>query len=260
MKTPILHFSGLSTGYTAGRQHYVVAQGLTASLPSASLTALIGSNGAGKSTLLRTLAGLQPQLQGEILWMGKNMKEYTSKELAKTISVVLTTRNVSEALTVADTVALGRLPFTGLSARLSQADRDIVQQAMEEMHVAEWQQRKLSSLSDGERQRVMIAKALAQQTPVIMLDEPTAFLDFPGKVSLLRLLAKLAKEKGKAILFSTHDLELTFQLSQSIWLLSKASLLEGSPKEMAKSGALSEAFSTRDVHFDAEEMRFQFND
>ena len=204
MKSPVLSISNLSTGYRGK----VVAKGLTAQLLPASLTALVGPNGAGKSTLLRTLAALQPALAGEVRWQGRALAEYNASELARLVAVVLTARTESESLTVEDVVALGRLPYTGLSGRLTSADRALVEDAMAQMGVGDWRKRRVQTLSDGERQRVMIAKALAQQTPVIMLDEPTAFLDFPGKVALLRLLGRLSSVHGKTILFSTHDLEL----------------------------------------------------
>ena len=176
MKSPVLSISNLSTGYRGK----VVAKGLTAQLLPASLTALVGPNGAGKSTLLRTLAALQPALAGEVRWQGRALAEYNASELARLVAVVLTARTESESLTVEDVVALGRLPYTGLSGRLTSADRALVEDAMAQMGVGNWRKRRVQTLSDGERQRVMIAKALAQQTPVIMLDEPTAFLDFPG--------------------------------------------------------------------------------
>ena len=216
MKSPVLSISNLSTGYRGK----VVAQGLTAQLLPASLTALVGPNGAGKSTLLRTLAALQPALAGEVRWQGRALAEYNASELARLVAVVLTARTESESLTVEDVVALGRLPYTGLSGRLTSADRALVEDAMAQMGVGNWRKRRVQTLSDGERQRVMIAKALAQQTPVIMLDEPTAFLDFPGKVALLRLLERLSSVHGKTILFSTHDLELALQLACRLWVLS----------------------------------------
>lgn len=252
MKSPVLSISNLSTGYRGK----VVAQGLTAQLLPASLTALVGPNGAGKSTLLRTLAALQPALAGEVRWQGRALAEYNASELARLVAVVLTARTESESLTVEEVVALGRLPYTGLSGRLTSADRALVEDAMAQMGVGNWRKRRVQTLSDGERQRVMIAKALAQQTPVIMLDEPTAFLDFPGKVALLRLLERLSSVHGKTILFSTHDLELALQLACRLWVLSADGLTEGPPQALAADGTIARLFAGDGVAFNAAQMRF----
>lgn len=259
MKMPTLSLTDLSTGYRSGHKRLVVANGLNASLPPASLTAIIGGNGTGKSTLMRTLAGLQPALGGEIRWMGHLLGDYEPMELAKTVALVLTRRAESEMLTVQDVVSMGRVPYTDYSGRLKAADRTAVAQAMAQMGIEAWAGRRLTTLSDGERQRVMIAKALAQQTPAIMLDEPTAFLDFAGKAALLKLLESLAREHGKTILFSTHDLELTFQLVRRLWVVSKDGLTEGSPQELAADGTLSSVFAGNGISFDAAQMRFSIN-
>ena len=247
MKPPVLSISNLSTGYRGK----VVAKGLTAQLLPASLTALVGPNGAGKSTLLRTLAALQPALAGEVRWQGRALAEYNASELARLVAVVLTARTESESLTVEDV-----LPYTGLSGRLTSADRALVEEAMAQMGVGNWRKRRVQTLSDGERQRVMIAKALAQQTPVIMLDEPTAFLDFPGKVALLRLLERLSSVYGKTILFSTHDLELALQLACRLWVLSADGLTEGPPQALAADGTIARLFAGDGVAFNAAQMRF----
>lgn len=252
----ILTLNSLTTGYGSRRQRYVVARELTATLPAGSFTAIIGTNGAGKSTLLRTLAGLQPALAGEVLWLGKSLTDYSRRELSRTLAVVLTERTLGEGLTAREVVEMGRMPYTGFDGRLSEDDRKKVDEAMELTGVAALAGRGMNSLSDGERQRVMIAKALAQQTPVILLDEPTAFLDFPSKVSLLRLLANLAHEHGKTILLSTHDLELTFQIAGQLWLLSPDGLVEGTPRELADKGILAKFFHAEGLTFDSQRLRF----
>ena len=256
MNTEILTLNSLTTGYGSRRQRYVVARELTASLPAGSFTALIGTNGSGKSTLLRTLAGLQPALEGEVRWLGKPLNGYSRRELSQTLAVVLTGRNLGEGLTAREVVEMGRMPYTGFDGRMNDEDRNIVTEAMALTGVTELSRRAMNSLSDGERQRVMIAKALAQQTPVILLDEPTAFLDFPSKVTLLRLLSRLAKEHGKTILMSTHDLELTFQIVGLLWLLSPEGLVEGSPRELADNGMLEQFFHTEGLTFDRDLLRF----
>ena len=256
MNDPILRIHSLTTGYRGHRQSYPVASRLTASLSAGSFTALIGVNGCGKSTLLRTLAGLQPALEGEVVWLGKALKEYSQKELARTLAVVLTEKSVGEGLTVQEVVEMGRMPYTGISGRLSASDTALVEDAMRLTEILRLRERFVGSLSDGERQRVMIAKALAQQTPVILLDEPTAFLDFPSKVGLLRLLKALALHHGKTILLSTHDLELTFQIAEQLWLLSPDGLTEGSPRQLADSGSLEQFFHVDGLVFDTDRLRF----
>ncbi len=246
----------LSTGYGPRRQRRIVARGLTATLAAGSFTALIGTNGAGKSTLLRTLAGLQPALEGEVSWCGKPLTAYSRRALSRMLAVVLTDRNAGDGLTVSELVEMGRMPYTGFDGRLTEADRAIAAQAMAQTGVAPLAARTVGSLSDGERQRVMIAKALAQQTPAILLDEPTAFLDFPSKVSLLRLLRRLAEEEGKTILLSTHDLELALQIAGRVWLLSSDGLTEGTPSQLAAEGALERFFRCEGLEFDRSHLRF----
>lgn len=246
----------LSTGYGPRRQRRIVARGLTATLAAGSFTALIGTNGAGKSTLLRTLAGLQPALEGEVSWCGKPLAAYSRRVLSRMLAVVLTDRNAGDGLTVSELVEMGRMPYTGFDGRLTEADRAIAAQAMAQTGVAPLAARTVGSLSDGERQRVMIAKALAQQTPAILLDEPTAFLDFPSKVSLLRLLRRLAEEEGKTILLSTHDLELALQIAGRVWLLSSDGLTEGTPSQLAAEGALERFFRCEGLEFDRSHLRF----
>lgn len=256
MENPVLRIGRLVTGYAAGRHRTVIAQGLSASLAEASVTALIGPNGAGKSTLLRTVASLQPALGGDISWLGRPLADYSVRELARVIAVVLTTRPAAEGLTARQVVELGRLPYTGFGGRLTEKDHAVVDDVMSLTETAAFAPRPLASLSDGERQRVMIAKALAQQTPAILLDEPTAFLDFPGKVGLLRLLCDLAQRCGKTILLSTHDLELTFQMVGRLWLLSSEGIIEGTPRELAGNGSLGHFFTAPGVSFDAAALKF----
>lgn len=236
----MLHLEQLSIGY-GGK---VIAHDLTAVVPSGSVTALVGSNGCGKSTLLRTIAGLQPALGGNV----------TPRPSARQMAVVLTDHIDVPAMSVADVVALGRLPHTGLTARLTADDYAAMNRAMEMAGIAPLATRRLSQLSDGERQRAMIARAIAQDTPIIILDEPTAFLDFPAKVETLRLLCRLAHDEGKSILLSTHDLEITFQQADRLWLLAGGSLTEGTPSALAASGAIAALFPH--LGFDSNTLRF----
>lgn len=256
MSEPLLRLSALTTGYRTGRTARVVSAGLSATLPCAGVTALIGVNGAGKSTLLRTLAGLQRPLAGTALWQGRRLADCPPGLLARTVAVVLTARPDCLALTAREVAAMGRMPYTGLGGRLSAADRAVVDEALELAGATPLAGRSLGTLSDGERQRVMIAKALAQQTPAILLDEPTAFLDFPAKVQTLRLLARLARRQGKAVLYSTHDLELAFRLTERLWVLSPDGLAEGTPAALAADGTIGRLFSAGGLRFHADTLRF----
>ncbi|MGN1259695.1 MAG: ABC transporter ATP-binding protein, partial [Alloprevotella sp.] len=219
MKTELLHICDLSTGYGKAGRHQPVAAGLNGSLPRATLTALIGPNGAGKSTLLRTLAGLQPALAGQVELDGQPLAAYTPRALARTVGIVLTKRVEALHLSVRQVVEAGRMPYTGLTGRLTSADTHAVEHAMELTRTTGFADRMIHTLSDGERQRVMIAKALAQDTPLILLDEPTAFLDVRGKVELLELLRQLVRSCGRTILLSSHDVELMLAHADRLWLL-----------------------------------------
>ncbi|MCI5508338.1 MAG: ABC transporter ATP-binding protein [Bacteroidales bacterium] len=223
---PSLAFHALTTGYCHGSRQSIVGRGLEGSLPRGTLTVLLGTNGAGKSTLLRTLAGLQPPLAGDIFWEGNSLASLTPEERAKRLSIVLTVRPETGNLTVREVVALGRLPHRqGLwGSRNAAADAEAVERAMRLTTTSAWSERPVSRLSDGERQRVFIAKALAQETPLILLDEPTAFLDYPSRVQFFNLLKRLTNEMGKTILLSSHDVELAAAHADRILLLSKESL------------------------------------
>lgn len=223
---PSLAFHALTTGYCHGTRQSIVGRGLEGSLPRGTLTALLGTNGAGKSTLLRTLAGLQPPLAGDIFWEGNSLASLTPEERAKRLSIVLTVRPETGNLTVREVVALGRLPHRqGLwGSRNAATDAEAVERAMQLTTTSAWSERPVSRLSDGERQRVFIAKALAQETPLILLDEPTAFLDYPSRVQFFNLLKRLTNEMGKTVLLSSHDVELAAAHADRILLLSKESL------------------------------------
>lgn len=254
----ILTIENLSVGYGTGRKCHVVGSRLNASLPPASLTALIGSNGAGKSTLLRTLSGFLPPLEGVVRWKDFPDARPSQQQLARLLAIVLTARIESDFLSAREVVESGRAPYTPFDGRLSQHDHDVVNEALrltESDHLAS---RRLHQLSDGERQRVMIAKALAQETPVILLDEPTAFLDFAGKIKTMRLLQSLAHDKGKTILISTHDLEPAFHIADRLWLLSPTAITEGTPRTLADEGVLQQFFCADGMNFNSEALRFTF--
>jgi iron complex transport system ATP-binding protein len=251
-----LKIESLSTGYTSGGKAHPISNHISAHLPQSSLTALVGVNGAGKSTLLRTLSGLQPALSGEIFIEGKNLSDYTSQELAQTLSVVLTQRVEVEYLSAREVVEMGRMPYTSLTGRLSAEDKEKVESAMRLTNTLRLANKSIDQLSDGERGRVMIAKALAQDARIMLLDEPTAFLDFPSKVEMLRLLTTLAHERGLSILLSIHDLELALQFADHLWLMSEEGITQGTPQTLAQSGELSRHFSVPGITLDPDTLRF----
>lgn len=201
---------------TVGYRGHRVVEDISLSLPCGRLVCLLGPNGAGKSTLLRTLCGFQPPIAGTVTISGSDITTMSAAEVARLVSVVLTDRPPTPSLTAAEMVGMGRAPYTGFWGRLSDDDRRLVSEAMTTVGIAPLATRHMGQLSDGERQKVMIAKALAQHTPVIVLDEPTAFLDYPSKVAVMKTLARLAHDESKTILMSTHDLELAAQLGDEL--------------------------------------------
>ena len=205
--------SHLSVGYKVG--HAVVSD-INLTLQSGKLASLIGANGVGKSTLLKTLTGFLPKLEGSLLLDGKDISEFSQRALAQQISIVLTQKPDVQNLTVEEIVGLGRSPYTGFFGKLHANDQQIVDESIIAVGIEKLKNRMIQTLSDGERQKVMIAKALAQQTPVIFLDEPTAFLDFSSKVETFQLLQRMAHEMGKLVLLSTHDLELAVRFSDTL--------------------------------------------
>lgn len=242
-----------------GYQGHKVAGPMTNRLRAGELCCLLGANGAGKSTLLRTLAAFQPPLEGEIWIDGRNITEISPRQLSTMIGIVLTERIKMGGITVRDMVAMGRSPYTNFWGRLTDEDNNEVDKAMQQVGITRFANRQISTLSDGERQKVMIAKALAQGTPIILLDEPTAFLDFPSKVEVMLLLGRLAHEMGKSIFLSTHDLDLALQTADRLWLMGKGEgdeglLAVGTPREVASE--LPRFFPSEHLDFDAEALRF----
>ncbi len=245
-----LYIRDLAIGYRRRRGAKVVATGLDASIPGGQLTCLLGRNGVGKSTLLRTLSAFQPPLDGTITLQGRPLADYSVGELSRTVGVVLTERTPLTNLTVREIVGFGRNPYLGFWGRLSRADREIVDQAVAMVGIESLADRMIQTLSDGERQKVMIAKALAQQTPVILLDEPTAFLDFPSKVETMHLLRRLVRETGKTIFLSTHDLELALQTADRLCLMCENELRVGTLDGLSADGTMQGFFADRGIRFD----------
>ncbi|WP_315359428.1 ABC transporter ATP-binding protein [Prevotella nigrescens] len=211
----------LSVGY---KGFSPVVTGINVEIKSGELTCLIGPNGIGKSTLLKTLTGFLPKLGGRLLLDGRDIDLLSQRERAKYINIVLTYKTDVQNLSVAEMVGMGRMPYTGFWGKLNDDDREIVAEAINMVGINHLKDRMVQTLSDGERQKVMIAKALAQQTPIILLDEPTSFLDFPSKVEMLQLLHRLAKETDKVVFLSTHDLELALRIADLLVELDKSGL------------------------------------
>lgn len=250
-----VQLKNLSIGYTTGKTTRQVATGLCGGLYSGELTCLLGPNGVGKSTLLRTLAAFQPPLGGTIAVGDSDLSTMTAHQLSRTIGIVLTEKPDVPGMTAREMVAMGRAPYTGFWGRQDNQDKTIVSEAITTVGISAIADRLVGTLSDGERQKVMIAKALAQQTPIVLLDEPTAFLDFPSKVDTMLLLRRICREQQKTVFLSTHDLELALQTADRLWLLMPGGNLHvGTPQELACSGHLSQFIERPQVLFNPDTL------
>lgn len=242
---------GLAIGYNDTKRRKVVQSNVNLSLMGGEVTCLLGLNGAGKSTLIRTLCGFQPPLEGKVLLRGKPLSSYSQSAFAREVGVVLTEKTNAGGITVYDLVSLGRHPYTGFFGSLKEDDHRIIEEALDAAGIWHKKENYVSELSDGERQKVMIAKVLAQQCPIIVLDEPTAFLDVTARIETMVLLRKLAKEQGKAIVLSTHDIDSAIQMADNLWLLSKGKAVRcGAPEDLIMDGTIGEFFSKENVVFD----------
>ncbi|MEB3019834.1 ATP-binding cassette domain-containing protein [[Mycobacterium] crassicus] len=257
--TPAVELAGLAIGYRHRRRIATVATGLTAQARRGELTVLIGPNGAGKSTLIRTLAGLQPALGGRVLLDGADLTGLPRDELARRVAVVLTERIDPGLLSARELVGLGRIPHLGLGARLRPADEQIVDWALAATGAQHLASRPAVELSDGECQRVLTARALAQQPGLLVLDEPTAFLDVSSRAGLFGLLRKLARDQQLAVVLSTHDLELALRVADRVWLLDPAgTLVDTVGEELMLSGRIGAMFDTDTLRFDPASGMFAF--
>lgn len=238
---------------TVGYGDKAVLSDINQTLKAGQMACLLGANGVGKSTILRTLAGFQPPLSGKILLEGRDFLSLSLSERSRLVSVVLTERVDVAYMTVRELVGMGRSPYTGFFGRLSKADEMIVSEAIEMVGISDLANRTIDTLSDGERQKALLAKALAQQTPVILLDEPTAFLDFHAKVGTLRLMLRLAHETNKAIFLSTHDVEMAIQLSDELWIVGDGRISTGTTASLTENGILGRFLQAEGISYDAEE-------
>jgi iron complex transport system ATP-binding protein len=252
MRPPVIQTRELRIGYARKeRKPKIVHESLNLELFSGEVTCLLGLNGVGKSTLLRTLGGFQPPIGGEIQVLGKPLKAYSQAGLSLVLGVVLTEKTNAGGLTVYELVSLGRHPHTGFFGRLTKHDRDVIERSLDAAGIAHKAQNYMAELSDGERQKVMIAKALAQECPIILLDEPTAFLDVAGRMETLMLLRRLANEQHKAILLSTHDIDQAIRMGDNLWLLDKNHpMICGAPEDLILHHAMEAFFGKEGMDFD----------
>lgn len=241
----VVEGENLTIGYQVGKKRMEVHAGLNFQLFRGELTCLLGANGAGKSTLLRTLAAAQPSLSGGLRLLGRDLSTYSARELSRTIGVVLTDRTQTGGLTVYELVALGRQPYTGFFGRLNKEDKRLVEHALQAVEIAHKARCYMAELSDGERQKVMIAKALVQECPLILLDEPTAFLDVVSRIEMMNLLHRLAVEENRAILLSTHDIEQALVLADCLWILSSEGLECGVTEDLILGNRMDTLFRDR---------------
>ncbi len=245
----------LTIGYGASRR---VAGPLDMELRRGEVTCLLGANGAGKSTLLRTLARQQPALSGRIEVEGRDLSSATLREVARMMSVVYTERTNAGALTVREVVGLGRQPFTGFFGRLDDADREIVDCSLEAVGISALADRFVATLSDGERQKTMIARGVAQQAPVMILDEPTSFLDVASRLEVMELLRRLAAEQRTAVLLSTHDVGDALNIANHLWLITPDHQFISGPTDLLiANGSMDRIFPGRNIIFDPSARDFR---
>jgi iron complex transport system ATP-binding protein len=252
----ILQTQNLSIGYSSKAQKKVIASDVSIQLEQGKLIGLVGANGIGKSTLLRTLTGIQKSLSGTVLLNEKPIESFESLALAQQISVVLTEKLPPSNLTVYELIALGRQPYTNWLGKLTEEDKIQIENAISLTEIGLLIHQKYNEISDGQLQKVLVARALAQDTPLIVLDEPATHLDLLHKVSLFKLLKKLTVETQKCILFSTHDIDLAIQLSDEMIVMTKEKVLQNLPCNLILDGTFSNLFSSENILFDSEKGKF----
>jgi len=256
---PLLKIKGLETGFRYKKGRSVsLHRDLNFDLFKGQFITVLGPNGAGKSTLLKTLLGYQKALGGEMFYGNTPLESIPVKELAKRTAVVLTDKLDESFLTVYDIVATGRYPYTGITGRLTEQDDEVIREAVAMVEMTDFITRYFHHLSDGEKQKVMIARAVAQKTPLIILDEPVAYVDAPSKIEIMELLLTLSHEHGIGILMATHDLEAAVRFSDRLWLLgSHGEIAEGSPQELLENGVINRFFDKNNIILNREKIIFE---
>ena len=255
----ILSTSNLSIGYQSKKEKNIIAENLNLTFEEGKLISLVGGNGIGKSTLLRTITGIQKPLAGTVVLKEKEIHNYESLALAQNLSLVLTEKLPPSNLSVFELIALGRQPYTNWLGKLSEEDLEKINQAIALTHVEHFIDKKHHEISDGQLQIVLIARALAQDTPLIILDEPTTHLDLFHKVSVFKLLKKLSQETNKCILFSTHDIDLAIQLSDEMIVMTESSVEQDQPCNLITKGIFNTLFKDSSITFDGEKGKFVIN-
>lgn len=254
----ILSTINLNIGYKTKTNTITIAQNLNLNLQKGKLIILVGANGIGKSTLLRTLTGIQKPLSGSVFLKDKQIENYTANQLAQNLSMVLTEKLPESNLTVHELVSLGRQPYTNWIGKLSELDIEKITEAILLTGIESYVNKKHHEISDGQLQKALVARALAQDTPLIILDEPTTHLDLLHKVSLFKLLKKLTHETGKCILFSTHDIDLAIQLSDQMIVMTPECVVQEEPCNLITDGVFSTLFKEEHITFDNEKGKFIF--
>lgn len=255
----IINTSNLSIGYASKKDKNVISSNLNIQLKPGKLVCLLGKNGIGKSTLLRTLTKVQTALDGDVLINNVKLQDLTNLDLAKTLSLVLTERLPDSSLTVYELVALGRQPFTNWIGYLTTKDLEIIQSSFKQTNTEHLMERKCFELSDGQLQKVMVARALAQDTPIIVLDEPTAHLDLHHTINTFALLKNLAKQFNKTIIVSTHEANLALQLADELWLMTPTKFIAGETSKLIENNDLDLLFDSKLISFSSSLKQFTIN-
>ena len=253
----MLQTENLVIGYTTKKKKIIILKELNLILEKGKLISLLGANGTGKSTLLRTLSNIQPAIKGQVWLEGKKLNDYASKELARKMSIVLSEKSTVSNIIVLELLRLSRSPYTNWLGITNKNDKEIINNALKLTHTEKFINQAIGKLSDGEYQRVMIARALVQDTNIIILDEPTAHLDVLSRMEIMNLLRSLAQRTKKSILVATHEIELAMQISHEIWLIdNKQNLETGIPEDLILKGVFEKAFQKKGYLFDRQEGRF----
>lgn len=255
----MLQTRDLEIGYPHGKERHTVCRNIEFNISPGQITAIVGVNGIGKSTLLRTLGAVQPKLSGEILVNGQELESYKSRDWAMEVSVVLTEAPASKNLTVQQLISLGRHPYTNWIGTLSRYDIERIREAVSVVGLEELKNKKCHELSDGQLQKVMIARALAQDTRIILLDEPTTHLDLYHKVQILKLLQQIAHRTKKIVLYTTHEIDLAIQLCDSILILQPNKSAFGTPQELIEAEHFYDLFPEDTIRFDPQSASFKVN-
>ena len=252
-----IEMNDLAVGY----KNNLIAEHISLGLNRGEVTALLGKNGSGKSTLIKTMTGTLKPLGGNVKVDGKDLKEISRKELARQIALVSTDADFAGGLTVKEVVSLGRYPYTGLLSRLSEEDRQIIENAIDAVGISHKAESFLAELSDGERQKAMVARALAQTPSILIMDEPFSFLDVEGRIELLSFIISIAREKNTAVLYSTHDVSQSLRMADRIWMFEDdcqlgKRIISGSPAEIIEKGHIHKLFKSDKIEFDADAKDF----